>query len=102
MEEIDEIRQRKLEMLQQQKQEHARAEQQILALENIVKPRFTKEALTRFGNLKTGQPEIAMQLLVILGQLIQAGKVAVVDDDLLVNILKEIQPKKKEIKIIRK
>ncbi len=102
MEEIDEIRQRKLEMLQQQKQEHARAEQRILALENIVKPRFTKEALTRFGNLKTGQPEIAMQLLVILGQLIQAGKIAVVDDDLLVNILKEIQPKKKEIKIIRK
>jgi programmed cell death protein 5 len=106
MEELEELRKRKLAMLQQQVQqqqeEQLNAEQQIAALESLVKPRLTKDAASRFGNLKAGQPQTALQLLVILGQLIQAGKLAAVDDKILVEILKEIQPRKKEIKIIRK
>lgn len=106
MDEIEAIKKRKLEQLQmqvqKQQQEQAQVEQQIIALENMVKPRLTREALARFGNLKTGQPEIALKVLVVLGQLIQAGKISTVDDYLLVEILKEIAPRKNEIKIIRK
>jgi len=102
MDELEEIRQRKLEELQKQQQEQAQIEQQILALENFVKPKLTKQALVRFGNLKTGQPQLAISVLVVLSQLIKTGKVNNVDDELLKSILHELQPKKKETKIIRK
>ncbi|MBW3011816.1 hypothetical protein KY311_01395 [Candidatus Woesearchaeota archaeon] len=106
MDELEAIKQKKLEQLQQQVQkqqlEQQKVEQQIMMLENMVKPRLTREALERFGNLKAGQPQLAMQVLVVLGQLIEAGKLGQVDDSIMVQILKELQPKKSEIKIIRK
>ncbi|MBW2995207.1 DNA-binding protein [Candidatus Woesearchaeota archaeon] len=101
MDELEEIRQRKLEQLQREQQEQAQIQQQILALENFVKQKFTKDALARFGNLKTGHPELAIQILVVLSEAIKAGKVNVVDDELLKSILKEMQSKK-QTRIIRK
>jgi programmed cell death protein 5 len=106
MDELEAIKKRKLEQLQQQAQkqqlEQQKIEQQIMMLENMVKPRLSREALERFGNLKAGQPQLAMQILVVLGQLIQAGKINHVDDNTMLQVLKELQPKKSEIKIIRK
>jgi len=103
--ELEEIRKRKLEQMQEQvqakQQEQIQIQQQIQALENFVKTRLTKEALIRYGNLKAGHPQLAIQILVVLSEAIKSGKVNMVDDDLLKSILKEMQPKK-ETKIIRK
>jgi len=109
MDELKEIKQRKmeelknsqLEQMQQQNQEEAEMKQQIAQLEMIVKQALTKEALQRYGNLKAGFPEKAVQLLVILAQAIQSGQIKNIDDNALKGILKKITPEKKDIKIKR-
>ncbi|MBW2977114.1 hypothetical protein KY347_06755 [Candidatus Woesearchaeota archaeon] len=109
MNELDKIRKRKLEELkkaqleqmQQQSAEEEQLKQQIQQLEAMVKQAFTKEALQRYGNLKTAFPDRAVQLLVILAQAIQSGQVSKIDDKTLKEILKKISPKKKEVKIKR-
>lgn len=109
MDELEEIKKRKLEELkktqlghtQQQTQEQEQLQQQIQQLEIIVKRAFTKEALERFGNLKAAYPERAVQVLVILAQAIQSGQVKNIDDNALKEILKKITPEKKDIKIKR-
>lgn len=111
MSELDEIKKRKLaelqqkqqEALQQQLQEQAQLQQQVEQLESAVKQYFTKEALSRYGNLKTAHPEKAVQLLVILGQAIQQGQLQQkIDDQQLKELLKRLEPEKKDFKIKRR
>lgn len=106
MDELEEIRKRKLEELQrvQQKQieEELQLQQQIKQLENIVKGVMTKEALERYGNVKTVHPDKAVQVLAVLGQLLQTGKINKIDDEILKEILIKLIPKKKDFKIKRK
>ena len=103
MDELEGIRRRKLEELKKQQlhqmQEGQQLQQQVQQLEDIVKQVLTKEALERYGNLKTAYPDRAVQLIVILAQAIQSGQVTKVDDDMLREILKKLTPKKKEFKI---
>jgi len=106
MSEIDDIRAKRMEELQklqqQQSQPSSEEEQmkeQIHQLESIVKHAMTKDALARFGNLRAGHPEKAIQLLVVLAQAIQQGQIQKVDDNTLKEILKKLTPKKKDIKI---
>jgi len=109
MDDIEEIRKKKMEELQklqaestnQQAQEQQEMQQQIAQLEGIVKQTFTKEALERYGNLKSAHPDKAVQLLVILAQSIQTGQIKSVDDNSLKEILKKLDPEKKEFKIKR-
>jgi len=109
MDELEEIKKRKLEELknaqlgqmQQQVQEEEQLKQQLQQLEAIVKQAFTKEALERYGNLKAAFPDRAVQLLVILAQAIQSGQITKIDDDALKEILKKLSPEKKDIKIKR-
>jgi programmed cell death protein 5 len=109
MDELEEIKRKKLELLkqqqlgamQQQDQEQQQLQQQIAQLEAIVKQTFTKEALERYGNLKAAFPEKAVQLLVILTQAIQSGQISKIDDQALKEILKKITPEKKDFKIRR-
>ncbi len=108
MDELEQIRKRKLEQLQrlqqeriQPSQEETQLQQQIEQLELIVKQALTKEALQRYGNLKAAHPEKAMQLLVILAQAIQQGQINQVDDKTLKEILIKLTPEKKEFKIKR-
>ena len=107
---LDDIRKRKLgelmrlqqENLQQQPDEQAQMQQQIERIEKIVRQFLTKEALTRYGNLKTAHQEKALQLLLVLFQTIQKGQVhGKIDDSLLKKILEQLTPKKKEIRIKR-
>ena len=107
---IEEIRKRKLEELMQAQQEsmhqntqqQAQMQQQINLMENVVKQFLTKEALERYGNLKSAHQEKALQLLAILFQTIQKGQIqSKIDDSLLKKILEQLTPKKKEIKIKR-
>ncbi|MBI2558324.1 hypothetical protein HYW20_03295 [Candidatus Woesearchaeota archaeon] len=107
---LDEIRKRKLEELMQlqqekshqQAQDQAQMQQQIGYMEEAVKQFFTKEALARYGSLKTAHQEKALQLLLVLFQAIQKGQIhGKIEDSLLKKILEQITPKKKEINIKR-
>ncbi|MBS3127579.1 hypothetical protein J4410_00355 [Candidatus Woesearchaeota archaeon] len=77
------------------------AQQQLAQLEQIIKSRFTKEALQRFGNIKAAYPEKASQVILILGQALQKEEFPVIDDQLLKQVLIRLQ-EKKEMNITRK
>src|SRR3989344_366664 len=99
---LEDIRKRKLEELMQSQQENlqeqAQMQQQIGQMESIVRQFLTKEALERYGNLKTAHHEKALQLLVVLLQAIQKGQIkGEIDDSMLKKILNQLTPKKKEI-----
>ena len=104
MDNLEEIKKRKLEELQKQAAQptqEQQLQQQVEQLELIVKQAFTKEALERFGNLKAAHPEKAIQILVILAQALQAGQLQKIDDTTLRELLKKITPEKKDFKIKR-
>ncbi|MDD5086137.1 MAG: DNA-binding protein [Candidatus Nanoarchaeia archaeon] len=105
MNDIEEIKRKKLEELKKQQQNSSddyQFQQQIMQLESMVKRALTKKALERYGNIKTAHPELAIQLITLLGQAISTGRINKVDDEALKNLLKRIQPKKDRFKIIRK
>ena len=75
---------------------------QVAQIEEVVKQFFTKEALERYGNLKTAHQEKAVQLLLVLMQAIQKGQIkGKIDDIMLKKLLEQMEPKKKEFKINR-
>lgn len=107
---LDELRKKRLEELmqaqqqksQQQSDERSQIQQQIEQMESVVRHFFTKEALARYGTLKTAHQEKALQLLVVLFQAIQKGQVkGKIEDSLLKKILEQLAPKKREIRINR-
>lgn len=112
MSSIEEIKQRKLDELRRANQandadrnhnrEHTREEdiqklqKEIDAIEEFVKQKFTKDANTRYGNLKTAHPEKALQLITILAQIIQSGSLqAQITDEQLKSLLEKLSPNKK-------
>jgi programmed cell death protein 5 len=103
MSELDEIRKRKFAALQKQ-QATAQAEeqklvQQVAQLEAAVKPLLTREALVRYGTIKAAYPEKAIQVLVVVAQLAQAGRLTSVDDAMLKKLLAQLTPKQRETQI---
>lgn len=106
MNDIEELKRKRLMELKgqfnEQMQEDQQLQQQIEQLESIVKSSMTKEALERYGNVKVAFPEKAIQVLIVLAQLIQTGRISKIDDDYLKEILKKLTPEKKEFKIKRK
>jgi programmed cell death protein 5 len=107
---LDEIRKRKLdelmqlqqERLRQQSDEQSQIQQKIEYVEGLVKPFLSREALERYGNLKTAHQEKAMQLIFVLYQAIQKGQIqGKIDDPTLKKLLEQLNPKKKEISIKR-
>lgn len=109
MDELENIRRKKLEQLKQQhahkleaqQREEIQLQQQLQTLESLVRQKMTKEALERYGNIKIAHPEKTIPLLAILGQAIQAGHIDTIDDSQLREILKRMEPQK-EIRITRK
>ena len=107
MDELEAIKKRKMqdlgkrqfEKIQNRAQEQEQLQQQVHQLEMIVKQALTKEALERYGNLKTAFPEKAIQLLVILAQALQSGQIKSIDDETLKEVLRRMTPEKKEFKI---
>ena len=88
--------------VQQRAQDQAQMQQQIEYMEDAVKQFFTKEALARYGNLKTAHQDKALQLLLVLFQAIQKGQIqSKIDDSILKKILDQLAPKKREMKIKR-
>jgi len=94
MNELDLIRQRKLEQLQEQVHEQTQINAQILQVEEQIKPRLTKEALARYSNIKIAHPEKFMQMLYVLSQIISTKK-SMIDDNILKEILITLDKKRK-------
>jgi len=105
MDDLEEIKRKKLEQyqeqLQKQTEETDQIQAKILQLETAVKSLFTKEALQRYGNLKAAYPEKAIQVLAVIGKVLQSEKLNNITDEQLKELLKTIN-QDKEITIKRK
>jgi len=104
---IEEIKKKKMEELQNQMEsqlnEQVALHQQIEQLEHVVKLHLTKEAIERYGNIKSAHPEKAIQVLTIIGQALQTGQISgKIDDNAFKQLLQQLHKPKKEFKIIRK
>lgn len=106
MDNLEEIRRRKIEEIQKKQQEqleqHAQFQRKVEEIEQVVKQKFTKEALQRYGNLKTAHPEKAIQLLAVVMQLLQKYDIEKISDEQLKSLLQNLQQEKKEINIKHK
>jgi DNA-binding TFAR19-related protein (PDSD5 family) len=69
-------------------------EQQRLKLENVVKQNMTKDALSRYANVKIAHPEKSVQALVALVQMLQENQIQTIDDQTLKDVLIKLTPKK--------
>ena len=110
MDELEEIRRRKMLELQQRQREleELRRQEELkrqyeaqkrAILKSILEP----EARERLARLKLAHPDIAEAVENQLVYLAQAGRIQNrISDKMLVEILKRIQPKKRETRIIRK
>ncbi|MCE8422852.1 MAG: DNA-binding protein [Candidatus Methanoperedens sp.] len=107
---IEEIRRRKLEQLQQQQysaqaqasqNEQARAEFEAKK-QSILRQILTTEARERLNTLKMTKPELVANVEVQLISLAQGGRInQKIDDAKLKALLLQLQPKKHEMQIRR-
>ncbi len=108
MDELEEIRRRKLMELQRQKElEELQKEEMRRQYEAqkraILRVILEPEAKERLSRLKLAHPEIAEAVENQLIYLAQSGRIqSKITDKMLVEILKRVQPKKRETRIIRK
>ena len=78
-------------------------QKQFESLENVVKQKLSKEALTRYGNVKAAHPEKAVQVVAVVAQLIQQGQITdLISDDMFKGMLIKLKEPKKEFKITKK
>ncbi len=106
-EELDEIRRRKFEQLQQAHEQaavNAQAREQVLAQRQLIlRQILTPEARERLGRIELAYPDLTESIESQLIALAQSGRVQrVIDDATLRQILTRLIPKKREIKIERR
>lgn len=107
---MDKIKKRKMEelqnkMLEEQSEaikEQIQLKQQINQLESIGKQYLTKEAISRYGNLRLAHPEKAIQVMILIAQAVQAGQLREkIDDKQFKEFLRQLDGPRKEFKIKR-
>ena len=82
--------------------ENLELQKQILALEETIKKYLSKEALTRFYNIKTVNPEFAIQIMVFIREAINQKYInQKLTDSEFKDLLKKLQQPKKDFKIIK-
>lgn len=108
---LDNIKKKRLEELQnkitseqsQAFQEQIQLQQQVEMLEQVAKQYLTKEAIQRYGNLKSAHPELAIRVIVLIAQGVQMGQIREnIDDKKFKQLLLQIQEPKRDIKIQRR
>ena len=99
MDELDELRRQKLTRMAEARDEQQQLAKQIEQLEAMVRPAMSREALLRFGTLKSAHPEKAIRALVAMAQMV--GKGQAIDDGTLRRILVALEPQTREIRIKR-
>jgi programmed cell death protein 5 len=104
--ELEEIRRRKLEQIQQEQAGAAAQEEKRQELEeakkNILRQILTSEARERLNTIRMAKPELADQLENQLIALAQTGRIkSMITDAQFKEILRQIMPKKREISIRR-
>jgi len=105
--EIDAIRQKKLQELMARQQQAAIEEEQVKQIEAqrqiVLRQILTPEARERLANMRIARPEIAESVENQLILLAQSGRISKqIDDATLRDLLRKIVPKKREIKIERR
>ena len=79
-------------------EEQLKFQQQISQLETTIRPYFTKKALERLLTIKIAHPELYVQAMAIVAQLVQQGRIKQLEDEDFKEILKKLSVKK-EFKI---
>lgn len=91
-----------VEAYKRQLEEQLKLQQQIQMLEDMVKRSMTREAVARYGNIKSAHPEMALKLITILGQAISSSRLqGQITDEQLKEILQQLQSPKHEFKVRR-
>ncbi|MBU4535008.1 MAG: DNA-binding protein [Euryarchaeota archaeon] len=107
MSDLEEIRRKRMQELQQQaanseNQEQARQEMEMQK-KQVLMQILTPEARSRLANLRLTKPEFVDQIEVQLIQLAQMGRVqSKIDDNQLKELLKKVSGPKREINITRR
>jgi programmed cell death protein 5 len=105
--ELDVLRQRKLQELQLQAQQEAvareQAKQEDAQKQMLMRQLLTPEARERLANLRMTRPDVVESVENQLIMLVQAGRISQqIDDYTLRQILRKVMPQKREIKIERR
>ena len=105
--ELEVLRQRKLQELQLQAQQQAVAQEQQKRLDaekqNLMRQLLTPEARERLANLRMTRPDVVESVESQLIMLVQSGRITQqIDDYTLRQILRKVMPQKREIKIERR
>lgn len=86
----------------QEFQEQLELQRRVQALETLVKNYLEKDAVTRYSNIKAVNPEKALQILSVMKNLIQTGRIKnKLNDNEFKSILQMLQEPKREFRIKR-
>lgn len=103
MNELEDLRRKKMDLFKQQAQssisEDQQLAQQFQQLENGLKQVMTADAISRYSNVKLAHPETALQALVVIAQLLQSGNTSMIDDSQLKNVLLQLSSQKKQTRL---
>ena len=107
MDELEQIRQRRMQQFQQQMmqrqemQQEMQIQQALNEIDKIIQKLLTEKARERLTNLNLINPELVQRLKIYLAQMHVAGKLKQVDDKQLKDILIKLQGQKREFSIKR-
>jgi len=94
---------KKRKMNESSAEERRKLQEQIAMMEILAKKYMSGEAITRYGNIKVAHPEMAVKLVALIVQAVQAGQISgKISDAQLKVLLVQMQPQKREFRFVRK